>query len=63
MRCVGHSICVGETRNAYIILVGNLKGSDRLGDLSVGGRIILNWILKWGMRMWNGFIGTSGELL
>jgi hypothetical protein len=36
---------MGEMRNAYNILVGNLKGGDHAEDLSVDGRIILEWIL------------------
>jgi hypothetical protein len=27
-------------------LSGNLKGRDQLGDLDIGGRIILKWILR-----------------
>jgi hypothetical protein len=32
-------------RNAYNILVGNLKGRDQMEDLDVEGKIILEWIL------------------
>jgi hypothetical protein len=35
---------MGEMRNAYKILVGNLKGRDHVEDL--GGWIILEWILR-----------------
>jgi len=35
-----------EMRSACKRLVGNLKGRDQLGDLSVDGWIILKWILK-----------------
>jgi hypothetical protein len=31
-------------RNAYKILVGNLRGRDQSEDLGVDGRIILKWI-------------------
>jgi hypothetical protein len=33
-------------RNGYYTLVGKLAGKDRLGDLSINGRIILNWFFK-----------------
>jgi hypothetical protein len=36
---------IGAKRNAYPILMRDLKGRDHLGDLSVDGRIILKWIL------------------
>jgi hypothetical protein len=35
---------MGEMRNAYTILVENLKGRDYLEDLDIDGRIILNSI-------------------
>jgi hypothetical protein len=46
----------------------NLKGRDHSDDLSVDGRIILEWILnKQFRRVWIGFMmlrmGTSGGLL
>jgi hypothetical protein len=46
----------------------NLKGRDMSGDLGVGGRIILEWILeKMGGKLWSEFIWlriwTSGGLL
>jgi hypothetical protein len=35
----------------------NLKERDKLGDLGIGGRIILRFILEeWDVIMWNGFI-------
>jgi hypothetical protein len=45
-RMDGHIARVGEIRNAYRIIVGNLKWAKRLGHLGVGGRIILKEILK-----------------
>jgi hypothetical protein len=37
---------MGEMRNAYRIVVDNLKGRDHFGDPSVHGMIILKWALK-----------------
>jgi hypothetical protein len=36
---------MGDLRNAYEILVGNLNIRDHLGDLGLDGKIILEWIL------------------
>jgi hypothetical protein len=36
---------MGEMKNAYNILVGNLKGRDHSEDLGTDGKIILEWIL------------------
>jgi hypothetical protein len=37
--------------------VENLKGGDNLEDLSIDGKIILNWILrKEGGKLWTGCI-------
>jgi len=59
---------MGEMRNAYRILVGNLMGRDHLEDLGIYGRIIIKWILKqWDMTVITGFIwqrtGSHGKLL
>jgi hypothetical protein len=36
------------------------KGGDHLEDQSIGGRIILGWILKKQvLRIWSGFISLS----
>jgi hypothetical protein len=35
----------GKMRNAYNILVGDLKGRDHVEILGIHGRIILEWIL------------------
>jgi hypothetical protein len=36
----------GEKRNAYSLLVGKTEGKDHLEDPGVGGRIMLQLILK-----------------
>jgi hypothetical protein len=55
-------------RNAYSVLVGKPERGDRLEDLSLDGKIILERILeKYGVNLWNGCIwlrtGTSGGLV
>jgi hypothetical protein len=35
----GHVACIEDIRNAYKIVVENLKGRDLFEDLSVGGRL------------------------
>ena len=57
--------CMGERRDIYRILVGNLRERDHLGDPGVDGRIILRWIFrKWDVGVWTGSswlrIGTGG---
>jgi hypothetical protein len=37
---------VEEMRNAYNILVKNLKGRDHLQDTGIDGRIIREWIIE-----------------
>jgi hypothetical protein len=59
---------MGENRIAYRILVGEPEGKNHCEDLDVGGRIILEWILKrYDGVVWNGLIwlriGTSEGLL
>jgi hypothetical protein len=44
MRLVGHVVRIEEI-NANKILVGNMKGRERLEDIGVDGKIILVWIL------------------
>jgi hypothetical protein len=46
MRWAGHVTRMEEMRNAYKILVGNLKRRDRWEDLGIDGKIILEWILE-----------------
>jgi hypothetical protein len=45
MRWAGHVVHMGEVRNAYRILVGNLKGRVYLEFVGVDSQIILKWIL------------------
>jgi hypothetical protein len=46
---------MGETRNAYGMLAGKLKGRDHTKDQGVDRKIILEWILgKYGRKMWTG---------
>jgi hypothetical protein len=57
MQWAGQVVRVGEIRNAYKILVGNLKGKDHSKDLGVDGRIILEWTLgKYDGKIWTGCI-------
>jgi hypothetical protein len=47
MRPFGHVARIGETRKAYKILVGNLKGRDHLEDLDGDESItVLKYVLK-----------------
>jgi hypothetical protein len=59
---------MGETRNAYNILVGNLKERDHLEELGVDGKIIVGCISrKWSGNFWIGCIRlrirTNGGVL
>jgi hypothetical protein len=36
---------MGEMRNAYKILFGNLKGRDHVEDISIDGSVVLERIL------------------
>jgi hypothetical protein len=36
---------IGEIRNKYKILIGKPKMKTLIGDLSISGKIILEWIL------------------
>jgi len=68
MRWAGRIACMGERRDIYRVLVGNMRERDHLGDASVDGRIILRLIFrKWdvGVRTGSSWlrIGTgSGHL-
>ena len=47
---------MGERRGVYRVLVcGNLRERDHLGDPGVDGRIILRWVFrKWDVGVWTG---------
>jgi hypothetical protein len=47
---------MGDTRNEYSILLGNMKGRSHAEDLDVDRKIILEWIV--GNRM-AGFLPDS----
>ncbi|KAJ4427229.1 hypothetical protein ANN_24846 [Periplaneta americana] len=44
LRWAGHVAHMGESRNAYRVLVGRLEGKDLWGGRDVDGKIILKWI-------------------
>jgi len=56
---------MGKRRGVYRVLVwGNLREREHLGDPGVDGRIILRWIFrKWDVEVWTGLswfrIGTG----
>ena len=66
MRWAGHVARMGERIGVYMVLVGgNLRERDHLGDPGVDGTIILRWIFrKWDVGTWSGSswlrIGTGG---
>jgi hypothetical protein len=68
IRLAGLVARMEEMRNAYKIFVGKYEGKNHLEDISLGGKILLEWIMgeKCG-KVLNGFIwlriGTSGGLL
>jgi len=50
---------MGVMRNAYKILIENLKGREHSEDLGVDGKIILEWIL--GEMGWEDGTDASGS--
>jgi hypothetical protein len=46
MKWAGHVERVGERRDVYRVLVGNLRERDHWGDPGIDGRIILRWIFR-----------------
>ena len=45
-RWAGHVARIGERRDVYRVLVGNLRERDHLGDPGIDERIILRWTFK-----------------
>jgi hypothetical protein len=65
MRWMGPVASMGEEREVYRVLVGNLRGRDQWGDPGVDWRIILRLIFRmWDVEVWTGWswlrIGTCG---
>jgi hypothetical protein len=56
MRWARHVAGMGRKINICKILVEKLKESDHLEDLGVDGKIILEWILERGGKLWPEFI-------
>jgi len=56
MRWAGYVARSGDSRGAYRVLVGgNLRERDHVGDPDVDGRIILRWIFRnWAVAVWTG---------
>jgi hypothetical protein len=53
----GYATRIGELRNAYKVLLGQLEGGNYLGEVSADGRITVKYIVKkWGVSMWDGFL-------
>jgi hypothetical protein len=46
MKLAGNVARVGGKRNAYEILLENLKRRDHLENPDLDGRVILKWILR-----------------
>jgi hypothetical protein len=46
IRWVGHMACMGENKNTYGVLCGNLKERDCWKVRGIHGRKTLKWILK-----------------
>jgi hypothetical protein len=46
VRWAGNVACVGEKRHGCWILVGKLRDSDRLEDISEDEKTLFKWILK-----------------
>jgi hypothetical protein len=45
MRWMGHVARIGEAKNVGRVLIRKTEGRNRLEDLGVDGRIILQWTL------------------
>jgi hypothetical protein len=42
-RRAGHVAGIGDRRDAYTVLMGNLRARDQLEERGIDGRIILKW--------------------
>jgi hypothetical protein len=69
MGWAGHLAHMGEMRNAYKILLENLKEINHLGDVDTDRKTILKWTLKkYDVGTWSGRLfclrtGLNGRLL
>jgi hypothetical protein len=68
MRWEGHVACIGEMRNMYKILVGNLEGKRPVGRYGHKWEVILKCTVgKYVGRVWIGVVclrsGTGDGLL
>jgi hypothetical protein len=41
----GTTACLEEVRNKYKILIGKREGREHTQDVSVGGSLILKWVM------------------
>jgi hypothetical protein len=46
MRLAWHVAFMSEKNNGYRVLIGKSEGNKTLGRPSLGGRVILKWILQ-----------------
>jgi hypothetical protein len=54
---VGHVADMGEMRNVYRILFGNVESGNHSEDIGVDGKIILKWIFgEYDRKVWAGCI-------
>ena len=61
----GHVARMGESRDVYRVLMGNMREIDHLKNPGLDGKIILRWIFrKWDVTAWTGSmwlsLGTGG---
>jgi len=57
----GHVVLIVEVRNAYKLQSDSLNGRVYVVDLSVGGRILLRFIMKkWSGIVLNGLLTDEG---
>jgi len=46
MRWTGHVARMEAIRNAYKVLGGNLKSRDHLEDISIDGKVVIEFIIR-----------------